>query len=221
VVEGSPVVIAVLIPTLGRPGNIQRVIDDLEPSAPRDAIDPLFIVEAHDTDTIQAIKDAQRSYVINERAASYAGAINTAVEHTTHPHLFIGADDLHFHDGWLEPLLERAQDFGLVGTNDLHNPAVLNGDHATHFLVTREYCELSTIDGQFPLLHEGYTHNYTDTEAVATAKHRGQWTPCLGSHVEHIHWAWGLAPMDPTYQKGANTVHGDEALYRSRSHLWM
>jgi hypothetical protein len=221
VVEGSPAVIAVLIPTLGRPGNIQRVIDDLEPSAPRNAIDPIFIVEAHDVGTIQAIEDAQRPYVINERGASYSGAINTAVERTTHPHLFIGADDLHFHDGWLEPLLELAQDFGMVGTNDLHNPDVTRGSHATHFLVTRDYCELRTIDGQFPLLHEGYAHNFCDTEAVATAKYRGQFAPCLESHVEHIHWAWGLASMDDTYAKGAKTVHGDEALYRSRSHLWM
>lgn len=212
--------IAVLIPTLGRPANIQRVIDDLEPTAPRNLIDPIFIVESHDRDTIEAIELAQRTYVVNERSASYAGAINTAVEQTTHDYLLIAADDLHFHDGWLDPLLEMSQDFAVVGTNDMHNPEVLAGTHATHYLVTRNYCELGTIDEAYPLLHEGYVHNYTDTEAIATAKFRGEFAPCLTSCVEHIHWAWGLASMDDTYLKGANTVHGDEALYRSRSHLW-
>jgi glycosyltransferase involved in cell wall biosynthesis len=213
-------VIAVLMPTLGRPGNIQRVIDDLEPTAPRNLIDPIFIVEAHDLETIQAIEDVQRTYLVNRRSPTYSGAINTAIEATTHDYLFIGADDLHFHDGWTEPLLDLARHYGMVGTNDLHNPAVLAGDHATHYLVTREYASLGTIDGDEPLLHEGYSHNYCDTEAVATAKFRGQFRPCLKSHVEHIHWAWGLAQMDDTYNKGAKHIHDDDARFNARRHLW-
>ena len=212
--------IAVLIPTLGRPANVQRVIDDLEPTVRRDLIDPIFIVEAHDTATMDAIEAIQRTYIINRRSPSYAGAINTAVEMTTHDYLFIGADDLHFHDGWLDPLLDLAQRYGLTGTNDLHNPEVLAGEHATHYLVTREYANLGTIDGHEPLLHEGYSHNYCDTEAIATAKHRGQFRPCLDSVVEHLHWAWGLAGMDDTYTKGAKNIHADQALFTSRSHLW-
>lgn len=212
--------IAVLIPTLGRPANVQRVIDDLEPTVRRDLIDPIFIVEAHDTDTMDAIEAIQRTYIINRRSPSYAGAINTAVEMTTHDYLFIGADDLHFHDGWADPLLDLAQRYGLVGTNDLHNPEVLAGEHATHYLVTRAYANLGTIDGHEPLLHEGYTHNYCDTEAIVTAKHRGQFRPCLDSVVEHLHWAWGLAGIDDTYNKGAKHVHADQALFTSRAHLW-
>lgn len=219
-VAGGPVVIAVLVPTLGRPANVQRVIDDLEPTARRDLIDPIFIVEAHDAATIDAIEALQRTYIINRRSPSYAGAINTAVEMTTHDYLFIGADDLHFHNGWLEPLLDLAQHYGLIGTNDLHNPEVLAGNLATHYLVTRAYTQQGTIDGAEPLLHEGYAHNYCDTEATATAKHRGQFRPCLDSVVEHLHWSYGLANMDETYHKGARLVHQDEALFTSRAHLW-
>lgn len=212
--------IAVLIPTLGRAHNIKRVIDDLEPTAPRNLIDPIFIVEEHDTPTRQAIEAIQRTYIINKRSPSYSGAINTAVEETTHEHLFVASDDLHFHNDWHVPLLEFAANFGLVGTNDLHNHDVLSGTHATHYLVTREYAEQGTIDNSAPLLHEGYTHNYCDTEAVATAKFRGQFRPCLDSIVEHLHWVWGLANIDDTYNKGSLYMQQDQALFTNRSHLW-
>jgi hypothetical protein len=212
--------IAVLVPTLERPENVQRVADDLFDTVTRDDAELFFIVEAHDVDTIAAINAAKCGLIINERAASYAGAINTAVEQTAHPHLLIAADDLHFHPGWLPPLLERSRDFGFVGTNDMHNPDVLSGEHATHYLVSRNYVNLRTVDGDHPLLHEGYVHNYTDTEAVATAKFRGEYTPCMDSLVEHLHWCWGLAPLDETYNKGARTVNADQALFQSRSHLW-
>lgn len=217
---GGAEVIAVLIPTLGRPANVQRVIDNLEPSAPRNLIDPIFIVEQHDIETIEAIRQIQRTYLVNARSASYAGAINTAVLATTHDHLFIGSDDLHFHSNWMQPLLDLSKGYGVVGTNDLHNPDVLAGQHATHFLVTRDYANLGTIDGTDPLLHEGYQHNYCDTEAVATARHRGQFAPCMTSRVEHLHWLWGLVAMDETYKKGVSTVDADAARFNSRAHLW-
>lgn len=212
--------VGLLIPTLGRPENIQRVISNVEPSAPRNEIEPIFIVERGDTATIEAIEAIQRLYIINERTASYAGAINTGIEKTTHELLFIGSDDLHFHDDWLPPLRKLAKQYGLVGTNDRHNPDVLAGIHATHYLITREYANKGTIDDSNVFLHEGYIHNYVDTEAVATAIYRGEYTPCLESHVEHLHWCWNLNIMDDTYAKGANTVSQDERLFQSRAHLW-
>jgi glycosyltransferase involved in cell wall biosynthesis len=216
----SHALVGLLIPTLNRPDNIQRVVSDLEATVDRDRVEPIFIVENADTATIEAIEAIQRTYLVNKRSGSYAGAINTAVQATTHEYLFMGSDDLHFHEGWLPPLIKLAETYGFVGTNDLHNPDVLNGSHATHYLVTRDYANLGTIDGADPFLHEGYVHNYCDTEAVATAKHRGEYTPCLTSHVEHLHWVWNLAQVDDTYEKGARTVNQDAATYNNRAHLW-
>lgn len=213
--------IAVLVPTLGRPQNIARVAENLDASLERvDDAQLLFVVEAHDAETMAAIDAAQRRYIVNTRSPSYAGAINTAVAATTHPYLFIGSDDLDFHRGWLPPLLEAAQDFGLVGTNDLHNPEVLAGLHATHYLVSREYAERGTIDDPSVLLHEGYVHNYCDTEAVETARFRAAFTPCLDSVVEHRHWLWMNNAVDATYAKSRDTVNVDQALYRRRRSLW-
>jgi len=210
--------IAILIPTLKRPERVAGIVANLKETAPQAV--PYFIIEEHDTATAEAIEAIQGNKIINKRSPSYAGAINTAVKETKEPYLLMAADDLVFTKGWAEPLLELSKTFGFVGTNDLHNPDVLNGSHATHYLVTREYAELGTIDDPDSLLHEGYIHNYTDTEAVATAKFRGQYTPCLESVIEHLHWIWGLANQDETYDKGTRTVGLDKTLFESRLHLW-
>jgi glycosyltransferase involved in cell wall biosynthesis len=210
--------IAVIIPTLNRPHRIAEIVANLKDTASQAV--PYFVIEEHDTATAEAIEASGAGKIINKRSPSYAGAVNTAVAETTEPYIFLAADDLIFHEGWLEPLLELAKDFGFVGTNDLYNPDVLAGTHATHYLVTRDYAKLGTIDDPDSLLHEGYIHNYTDTEAVATAKFRGQYTPCLESIVEHRHWVWGHATQDATYEKGTRTVSQDAALFGSRSKLW-
>jgi len=210
--------IAVLIPTLNRPHRIADLVQNLKDTAPEAT--PYFIIEEHDTASAEAIEAAGANKIVNSRVASYAGAINTAIPLTKEPYLLIGGDDVLFHAGWLEPLLELAKDFGLVGTNDLHNPDVLRQTHATHYLITREYSKQGSIDVPENFLHEGYIHNWTDTEAVATAVKRNQWTPCMESKIEHLHWVWGLANQDPTYDKGRTTESIDAGLFQSRRHLW-
>jgi glycosyltransferase involved in cell wall biosynthesis len=210
--------IAVLIPTLNRPHRIAEVVKNLKETAP-EAV-PYFIIESHDTATADAIAQTDAVKIVNERVASYAGAINTAIKKTKEPYLLIGGDDVVFHDNWQVPILELAKDYGLVGTNDLHNPDVLNSIHATHYLITREYAEQGSIDNPDNFLYEGYIHNYTDTEAVATAVFRNQWTPCLESKIEHLHWVWGLGNQDATYEKGWTTEHLDRATFENRAHLW-
>ena len=210
--------IAVLIPTLNRPHRIADLVQNLKDTAP-EAI-PYFIIEEHDIATAEAIEAAGANKIVNARVASYAGAINTAIHQTTEPYILLASDDLIFHPNWLPPLVELAKDFGLVGTNDLYNPDVLASHHATHYLITREYANQGSIDDPDAFLHEGYIHNYTDTEAIATAAYRKQWTPCLESVLEHRHWVWGLASQDETYNKGTTTSNQDASLFNSRRHLW-
>ena len=46
----------------------------------------------------------------------------------------------------------------MVGTNDLTNKRTIRGRHSTHSLVTRDYADLGTIDGQPGPLFQGYHH---------------------------------------------------------------
>jgi hypothetical protein len=71
------------------------------------------------------------------------------------------------------------------------------------------------------LLHEGYVHNWCDTEVIATATARGQFGMRLDSIVEHQHWVWGLAELDATYVKGRDSEAADAIRFRERRHLWM
>lgn len=153
---------------------------------------------------------------------SYAEAVNLIYSKLTQPFFFLASDDVVFYPNWdFEIMKVMNEDWDVVGTNDLHNPEVLAGVHATHFLVRKEYIENTggTIDKSYPVLYN-YRHNYCDTEFIETAKVRGAFTPCLTSIVEHIHWAWGLAQVDPVYEKGRLANPQDYATFASRKNLW-
>ncbi len=84
----------------------------------------------------------------------------------------------------------------VVGTNDLLNTDVLQGTHATHYLIDRRYIDQAGgVPGAPPgiVLFEGYGHNFTDTEFIAVARARGVFAPCLASVVEHVHFFAGKA----------------------------
>jgi hypothetical protein len=183
-----------------------------------------FVVEPDDTGTMEMIGTnpfRNVNFIYNERSRNYAGAINTGVQRTTEPLVFAGADDLNFHAGWLEVAEAKMVDpIKVVGTNDLGNPYVLAGDHATHYLVARDYATNGVVDQPGLMLYEGYDHNWTDTEFVETARHRGVFAPCLESVVEHRHWAWGKASMDETYNKGCRNERVDQMHFLERRALW-
>lgn len=210
--------IAVIIPTLNRPHKVQEIVDNLNATAPQAL--PYFVIEEHDTATAEAIKAAGAQKIINTRSPSYAGAVNTALQQTDEPYLFVSADDFFYHTGWLEPLLENSKSYGLCASNDLHNSDVKAGRLATCFLITREYAETACIDEPGLMLHEGYTHNFVDTEISETAISRGQFVYCPDSIVEHKHYLWGLAPKDATYEKTLLHHSQDEALFYQRRKLW-
>lgn len=212
--------LAILIPTLGRADKLAGVVSNiLDSGVPRNTR-IIFIGEAHDEETIAECRNLKATLILNQRSPSYAGAINTAVKATTVDAFFIGSDDLNFHHGWYQKAEVWLDYFGVVGSNDLANFEVLRGDHATHYLVTYEYAMQGSIDNPDQMLHEGYTHNWVDTEFIATAKFRNQYTPCLESVVEHNHPTWGKATMDATYAKGFDSESKDAHTFRERQHLW-
>ena len=213
--------VAVLIPTFQRPHRIADVTTNVLESTEHANV--YFICESDDEATIEAVTfTVGANLIINERSRNYAGAINTGVHGTDEPYVFAGADDLWFNPGWFEAASDAMQyPISVVGTNDLHNPEVLSGAHATHYLVQRTYALKGCIDQPGQMLCEKYHHNYCDTEFIATATKRGVYAPCLDAVVEHRHWAWGKATMDATYDKGARTEHLDRALFAERKHLWI
>jgi len=211
--------IELFIPTLGRSdrlANIQAQIDSVTVTDHR----VWFIVERHDLTSIDACRNNKLFFIINHRSPSYAGSINSAWDCLQPDLFFAGADDLVFYKDWDIKALEKINDFAVVGTNDLHNGEVLAGEHATHYLVRGDYIRSGqSLDGE-PVLPEVYSHNYTDREYVGIAKFKGQFTPCVESVVEHLHYTFGLSQMDATYKKTRVGVDQDQRIYEQRRVKW-
>lgn len=153
---------------------------------------------------------------------SFAEKVNRGYGISTEPWLFLVGDDVKFHKGWLDQAMQTARATGksVIGTNDLGNPAVQAGEHATHMLISRDYIDKvgASWDGPGVVCHEGYRHWYVDNEIVLAAKQRGEWAPCLASHVEHLHPLFGKGKTDEVYRIGQAAAETDAALFKSRWH---
>lgn len=214
--------VAVLIPVLRRPHRVAPLLESLEAATPP-PWRALFLVTPGDTAEHEAIRAAggELLEVGPWRPGDYARKVNAGVEATDEPLLFLGADDLRFHPTWLEHALELLEEpVHVVGTNDLGNPRVMRGEHATHSLLTRAYSELGTIDDSTRVLFEGYPHEFVDDEFVGTARHRGAFAFAAHSIVEHLHPHWGKAPTDELYDGQARRMRAGRRLFERRRRLW-
>lgn len=214
---------AVLVPVLDRPHRVRPIVDSLRETARR--ADPVFVCSPGDMEEIDAVLDAGAEPLIADwepGRGDYARKINLAWRHTDHDWVLLGADDLVFHQGWLEAALAVHARTGacVVGTNDLGNRRVVSGRHSTHSLVHRDYGECGTADDPGLLLHEGYWHNFVDDEFVQTALHRRTYAHAAAALVEHLHPHWRKADMDATYEKGQLHFDADRALFNTRARLW-
>lgn len=159
-------------------------------------------------------------YPLGSEYASYAEAINKGYKLTEEPWIFLGADDLVFWEGWAEAAL--AEDGQVIGTNDLHNPYVIQGLHATHSLVSRDYIETvgGVIDQGPGTVLYGYDHQFTDAEFVETAIHRGVFAFAFDSKVEHLHPDFQTREPDAVDERTHSRIREDYDLFISRRHLW-
>lgn len=210
--------VAILIPSLGRPDHIRKTIQNVAETAP--GVRCHFILEEHDTESIQAL-DGLKATIGD--FGTYGKCINAGYADSPEAVLMTSDDDCVYHDGWLDAALaEMKGEIRVVGTNDLHNPYVLSGDHSTHSLVDRRYLDEvgAVIDkGPGSFMFE-YDHNYTDAELIETAKARGVFAPCLESIVEHIHPEFGGREADETWNKTRRAVQQDFEIFSKRRELW-
>jgi hypothetical protein len=208
--------LAVLVPVRGRPHRVQPLLDSVKATVPDARV--VFIADPDDEPEIRAIRAAGLTgyYCVK---GNYADKINTAVGLTAEPFLFLGADDLEFQPGWYEAARRKMSNrIHVVGVNDLLHRR--RPDHATHFLVTREYASLPTIDGQPGPLHAGYGHNFCDDELIGTARARFTYAYCPGARVRHLHPMNQSAPDDDTYRLGRSRFRRDSKLFKKRRLLW-
>lgn len=165
--------VAVIIPVLGRPERVAPLVRSVRTD---DRCWPMFMCSPGDDAEIAEVRrHAEQGpalmHVVEWEAGQgdYARKINAAFRVAVekgYDWCLLAADDVVFHPGWLDACLRvhAATEACVVGTNDLGNSLVMQGRHATHSLVHRDYLECGTIDEDGKILHEGYHHNFCNTE---------------------------------------------------------
>lgn len=218
--------IMVLIPVLGRPERVAPLVDSLSESATLTDVKPLFLVSPDDHEEQEAIRASRSPFYVVPWDASiggdYSRKINLGFHVTSSPFVFLAADDLIFHPGWAERALACHLETRacVVGTVDGGNRSTATGEASTHTLICRSYGECGTADEDGKILHEGYDHNFCDTELVATARARRTFASASDCLVEHLHPIWGKAEFDDTYRKGLARFNEDREHFEGRRHLW-
>jgi hypothetical protein len=183
----------------------------------------LFIANRSDEEEIDAVRSVGADILLVDGRGTYPEKINAGYRSTDDELLFLAADDLTFHPGWLTAARAMLADgVHVVGTNDLGNQRTVDGTHSTHTLVTRAYCDQpgAAWATERSVLHEGYRHWFVDDELVGVAQHRGVYAHAHDSIVEHLHPFHGKAEKDATYKKGEERKSSDAHLFRRRRALW-
>jgi hypothetical protein len=213
--------IDILVPVLGRPHNAQPLVDSAAATAEPYRV--VFVCSPNDSEQIAACQATGAETMIvdwNPGKGDCARKLNYAFLHTDSEWVFQGADDIRFSPMWDHQalMLARKRDKQVIGTNDLHNPAVKRRLQSTHTLFARSYIDRQggTIDSTGVVFCELYDHQFIDTEFVETARRRHVWAFSRHSVVEHLHPHWGLAQMDDTYVKAYRATDQDYRLYMSR-----
>lgn len=206
----------VIVPVLHRPQNVKPFMESLRAST--GLATAWFVCDPDDVDEIVAVEE--HGGRVLEHPGTFAEKANYAYRNTLGTEwLFLAGDDVKFRPGWLD----HAQNIGnthnasVVGTNDLGNPRVLAGEHATHMLIRRSYVDEvgASWDGPGVVAHE-YRHWFVDDEIVTAAKQRGVWQMALGSIVEHMHPLFGKGQDDDVYRLGQASSEADREVFIRR-----
>jgi len=223
----TPPVLDVVVPVLWRPARLRPVAAAIT-AATSSSHRLTFVADADDLATREELLAAGLRFLIAPAVprwgrATWSSKANHAYRELEPraAYLAIFGDDVKPAAGWDLRVLEVfASDpgAGVVGTNDLCNPRVMAGRHATHPVISRAYVERhggATADGVDPLFSEAYRHAYTDGELVHVAKARRAFRPCLDAIVEHLHPQRGFE-SDRVYELGRSYLLTDRATQKER-----
>lgn len=208
---------AVLVPAL-RHTNAELFMESLRAST---GLAKAYAIARHDEHgQITAWKEAGAEIIVGQDCFTFAERMNLGYRETTEPWLFVVGDDVRFHPGWLDHAQAIADElFHVVGTNDMANPRVKDGYHATHMLIRRSYVDEvgASWDGPGVVAHEGYGHWFVDDEIVTAAKQRNAWAMAFGAKVQHFHPLFSTADNDEVYELGQSHAEADKALFEQRA----
>lgn len=180
------------------------------------------VVSPRDVKTAQAWLVQGVDPLVSKRGDRFAQKAQYAYEHTTAPWMLLVGDDVKFHQRWWWAFLDAINGtVAMIAPNDMHNPYVMNGTHANHPFILRQWVDEcgASWDGPGHIAHAGYHHAYVDAEWSARAIEDDVFVYAPECRIEHMHPTWGLADRDDTYRKGMRHYDRDRRLFEHRQML--
>lgn len=213
---------ALILPTLGRPEQAAKCVEQLLRTSSADVV---IITPIRETVSDVWTRD-YRHIMQSDRVICIdtIGSVNASDgwnlglrKNPTYDAYFLAADDIWAHDGWHNEVLRvhKETGAGMVGINDMHSDGNIM---ATHYWMTRD----------FIVKHNGgvmscpwYRSWCMDLETTERAKRAGQYVYAEHAKVEHRHVQWNAALMDDTYKLAKPKHIYDQVVcdYRRR-HGW-
>jgi hypothetical protein len=212
----------VIVPTVkARSGNIPELAASLKAST---GLARLVLVLDDEDHRDELHEMGVTGFAWIYQPGSFARKINTAyresAELNPRPWFQVVGDDCRFHPGWLDHSQMVAKFYGgkVIGSNDLANPRVMRGEHATHWMIARDYIDEqgASWDGPGVVAHEGYRHWFVDDEIVTVARQRGVFQSALAARIEHLHPITGKVASDEVYEKNDKYAAQDRDLFEKR-----
>lgn len=205
------------LPTYHRPNKLAAVAKNIEKTT-KGSFQLYFGVEPEDIDSLAAARATGHNVVVNYHGSGYAGTIQSLYESSSAPLWIHANDDFEFLLGWDEQpvAMFEAPHIMVVGVREQEHSSF-----SAVCMARRRYIEeRSGVIGVPNTVFYPYHHNFVDTEFTETAKARGVWAKCDAPCILHQHPGIIGGDKDATYRKNDATAAVDEALFRSREHLW-
>lgn len=221
-IPDAPDAVAVIVPALMRPHNVQPLVDSVMATTLNANV--YFVCDPADLEQIAAVEaSGARLLLFGGRDGGFAEKMNYGVANTTEPWVVWCGDDVRFHPGWMEEARRVSERADVIGTNDslpgrVRNPDVAAGRHADHFLVRRSYIDDvgACLDGPGILAPEAYGHWYCDKEVIGLAKARGVYVHCGECVLEHLHPGYDNGERDQVYLMAIESAEPDRKEWLSR-----
>jgi hypothetical protein len=206
---------SIIIPTLSRPVQLRRNVDRLLETVKGLDVEIIIAAEVNRS-SVEAVKDLPVLALFQEEWQGSVAGWNRGAAAATGDVLVTGADDLWWHDGWLQAALDAMQKAGTcyIGLNDC-----IHSGHTsivTHWAITRQ----GAIDYTGGCLHiPAYKTAWTDIEVKERMLRAGQFQWCAKAVVEHRHYIIGAAYVDKCYLIQKQHMDGDGDTFRRREAL--
>ncbi len=193
--ESTQPKVSVIIPTRKRHDALRRSLGTLKATAPGAEI---VVVNDDDDHISEIIAVELGADVWTNRDSSLTGIPkwNMGIAYADADWLVTGADDVIWHDGWLDAAL-KTENKGFIGLNDMHTP---QDQYCTHYMVTRQFAK-EHLGGVLQI--PAYKSWYSDVEVCVRAKQAGAYVYAPDAIVEHVHPQDGKTPTDEIYERGA------------------